>query len=145
MSVYKPPDLSPGNGKQLWGVFTRSRALGGWLSKQLCGRLLLISKDGLVPTAGPGGEPEPTSCLPHSSPRQCHLCLRTARPTWLALFLRISQGMKHLSCGAHRRLTRTKQADQKKKKEVQNRSSTAENDLVPEWKRLTERSHFQAP
>lgn len=33
----------------------------------------------------------------------------------------------------------------KKKKEVQNRSSTAENDLVPEWKRLTERSHFQAP
>ena len=60
MSVYKPPDLSPGNGQHLWGVFTRSRALGGWLSKQLCGRLLLISKDGLVPTAGPGGEPEPT-------------------------------------------------------------------------------------
>ena len=53
-------------------------------------------KDGLVPTAGPGGELEPTSCLPGSGPRWRHLCLRIARPTWLALFVRISQRMKHL-------------------------------------------------
>lgn len=65
-------------------------------SKQLCGHLPLILKDGLVPTAGPGGEPEPTSCLPRSGPCRRHLCLRMARPTWLALFLRISQEMKHL-------------------------------------------------